>query len=199
MINTENSCMWASFATPGSDDVRVPPLQVRRTTTGCGRSATLRPTSSWCASLSCRPLPLRTWGRRWVQSASCSRGTSLEPKCCSFFLPLCSCEGHKLSFSPVGIAASQICCPAFVRSLTLDFSFFSGCSGCQRFLTTVHGRLSCWSGLRWTWEMTATLWRNWPRINREPCRVRAEINWLGSSGLSNTWSVPLSRRYRGFF
>lgn len=69
------------------------------------------------------------------------------------------------------------------------------CSGCRRFPTTARGHLSCWWGLRWIWEMTATLWRNWPRTNSEPWRARAERNWLGSSGPSNMWSAQLSHRY----
>lgn len=43
------------------------PLQVRRTTTDCDPSATLRPTSSSSVSLSYRLLLLRTSERRWVQ------------------------------------------------------------------------------------------------------------------------------------
>lgn len=83
---------------------------------------------------------------------------------------------------------------------TLTFTLLSvtlpSCSGCRRFPTTARGHLSCWWGLRWIWEMTATLWRNWPRTNSEPWRATAERNWLGSSGPSNMWSAQLSHRYK---
>lgn len=106
-------------------------LQVRRTTTGCDPSATLRPTSSLSVSLSYRLPLLRTSER----------------------------------------------------------------SGCRRFHTTARGRPSYWSGLRWIWETTATLWRNWPRTNSEPCPVRAGRNWPVTSRPSNMWSVQLLHRY----
>lgn len=110
-------------------------LQVKRTTTGCDHSATLRPTSSSCVSLSC-PLPrLRTFERRWAQSFSQFVGMSLTLKVTQIPLSAAYHEYHKFLIY-VEISCRDNChtplvvlkgpniwkwCPSYTTSIVLLF------------------------------------------------------------------------------